>query len=401
MEVFLPELPLGPSQRVLFGLAIGKEGGADQIMLAAGSDTTQGPLQRGVVVLTMINGDAAPVLIRATSSNKVALRLSFSPTLQRILAECDLTGFADGAQWTRLAELPVNGRAWNLERGLFVGAYGESRNINITATSGVRGDNFRLDYTDPGLPFFDDFEAGPSPLWGNERGAWSAADGVYRATALQPGGPVSCTTLPWQLTDFTLELDVRKVADHGILLRNTYHPDYWYGRGVILTVGGAHSDHTGVYWHVITDATQQHPSYAGVVKGLFNQGDDVHVRLVVRGNRFEAYINGSATPNTFLESDAYPVGGVGLYHGATPGESFDNIRLECHPSPPLEINIDHAVEVWWRSVAGQLYQVQSASHLAPAQWSDLGSPVLGNGTTNSIFDSTRHSAKRLYRVILR
>ena len=66
----------------------------------------------------------------------------------------------------------------------------------------------------------------------------------------------------------------------------------------------------------------------------------------------------------------------------------------------LTINIDHAVEIWWPSVAGQLYHVQWASQLAPTNWSDLGSPVPGNGTTNSVFDSTRHSEKRFYRVIL-
>jgi hypothetical protein len=66
----------------------------------------------------------------------------------------------------------------------------------------------------------------------------------------------------------------------------------------------------------------------------------------------------------------------------------------------LTINIAPAVEIWWPSVAGQLYQVQWASELAPTVWSDLGPPVEGNGTTNSVFDTTRHSEKRFYRVVL-
>ncbi|MGB8169466.1 MAG: hypothetical protein WCF18_18345 [Chthoniobacteraceae bacterium] len=66
----------------------------------------------------------------------------------------------------------------------------------------------------------------------------------------------------------------------------------------------------------------------------------------------------------------------------------------------LTINIAHAVEIWWPSVTGRLYQVQWASELAPAVWSDFGPPVLGNGTTNSVFDSTRQTEKRFYRIIL-
>lgn len=66
----------------------------------------------------------------------------------------------------------------------------------------------------------------------------------------------------------------------------------------------------------------------------------------------------------------------------------------------LTINIAHAVEIWWPSALGQLYQVQWASEFAPTIWQDFGPPVPGNGTTNSVFDTTRHAEKRFYQVVV-
>lgn len=74
----------------------------------------------------------------------------------------------------------------------------------------------------------------------------------------------------------------------------------------------------------------------------------------------------------------------------------DSVRLTVESSM---LHIDLAVELWWSSVSGQMYQLQWTSELEPTNWHNLGPAVEGNGTTNSAFDSIRNLSKRLYRVV--
>ena len=66
--------------------------------------------------------------------------------------------------------------------------------------------------------FFDDFQSGASPLWGNERGSWFASGGVYDAQFPQ-NLPPTYSSLPYDLHDFRIELDVNAVQNGGIWLR--------------------------------------------------------------------------------------------------------------------------------------------------------------------------------------
>jgi hypothetical protein len=59
-----------------------------------------------------------------------------------------------------------------------------------------------------------------------------------------------------------------------------------------------------------------------------------------------------------------------------------------------------AIELGWFSDTNQTYQVQWRSELDTNTWFDFGLPVLGNGTTNFLFDTTRTSPKRFYRVVV-
>ena len=71
------------------------------------------------------------------------------------------------------------------------------------------------------------------------------------------------------------------------------------------------------------------------------------------------------------------------------------------PPPPESINtmIFSAVEVGWTSVSGQIYQVQYSTNLVSSNWFNLGSAVIGNGSTNFVFDSTRQNSQRHYKII--
>ena len=67
----------------------------------------------------------------------------------------------------------------------------------------------------------------------------------------------------------------------------------------------------------------------------------------------------------------------------------------------LNIQINNAVEIRWNSTAGSLYQVQWAYVLdVNTVWFNFGGQILGNGLTMSIFDTTRDSRSKFYRVQL-
>jgi hypothetical protein len=55
--------------------------------------------------------------------------------------------------------------------------------------------------------FTDNFDSGASPLWGNDSGSWVASNGVYYVTA-PDNFPAAVSSLPFNLTDFTLDLDI-------------------------------------------------------------------------------------------------------------------------------------------------------------------------------------------------
>src|SRR5689334_9743215 len=79
--------------------------------------------------------------------------------------------------------------------------------------------------------FSDNFNSGASALWGNQSGNWTGSGGVYFA---QNQGFVNCTAVPFNLTDYSVQLDIKSVADGGIWLRS----DGSGNNGVLLITGG-------------------------------------------------------------------------------------------------------------------------------------------------------------------
>ncbi len=68
--------------------------------------------------------------------------------------------------------------------------------------------------------FSDNFNTGASPLWGNEAGGWYASGGVYNAQS-PSNNPLTYSSLPYDLTDFVVDLDINNVSDGGIFLRSS------------------------------------------------------------------------------------------------------------------------------------------------------------------------------------
>lgn len=167
------------------------------------------------------------------------------------------------------------------------------------------------------VAFFDDFEDGASPLWGNEFGDWSAADGVYNA-AIPSTAPNAHSTLPFLMADLTIEVDINNATDGGVWLRSQAIEGPVGVKGVLFVVKDG-----DVYWHVATDS-----GYGPIlnrVNNTYPPGGDIHVRIEATCDTFAAYLNDSKTPVTTITTTQHLAGRVALYDFGA--QTFDNVML--------------------------------------------------------------------------
>ena len=172
--------------------------------------------------------------------------------------------------------------------------------------------------------YADAFESS-SGVWGNELGNWTTSGGSYYAQ-IPSNDPLTYSLLPFIVTDFAVEVDLNGPTDGGIYLRASADRN----NAVLLMFGGIGHTGTGLYWHV-------GPDYETIVnptpQGLFTHDERIHLRIVVIGNVYQAFLNGSPNPVTTLVDNTVGSGRVGLYDytGAAGGQSFDNFVLEVVP----------------------------------------------------------------------
>lgn len=70
------------------------------------------------------------------------------------------------------------------------------------------------------------------------------------------------------------------------------------------------------------------------------------------------------------------------------------------PSQPWpEAGVQTVTKFWWKSSPNRIYQPQSWDLKANGPWANLGSPVVGNGEIQSLYDETQAVPGRLYRVL--
>jgi hypothetical protein len=122
-------------------------------------------------------------------------------------------------------------------------------------------------------------------------------------------------------------------------------------------------------------------------KGRF-AGVDPYVTWQFRHFTFEEIARGSVA-----EPDADPDG-----DGASNAQEFlggTDPRVPDSAGPTL--SIVPAVAVQWLAQAGAVYQVQVSTEAVV--WTNLGSPVRGDGTVQRVFETTPEHARRFYRVV--
>lgn len=173
---------------------------------------------------------------------------------------------------------------------------------------------------------FDNFDSGANALWNNDSGGWIDTGGVYRASA-PDNSPNAHSSLPFQLTDFTMELDINDVADGGVWLRSAAAPGTGIGRTGVLLVTGVNG---GLYWHNVTNGNS-YGSALNSVTGLFTvEVSDPHLRIEVSGDTYSAFVNGASVASTTLNTANFSSGQVALYDNSS--QTFDNVSVAV-PEP--------------------------------------------------------------------
>jgi len=168
--------------------------------------------------------------------------------------------------------------------------------------------------------FSDAFDNSAKPEWGNESGSWVVSDGVYSASKPNnnPIAYTSLTKLP-RLKDFIFEADIINAQDGGIFLRSVKCKNNNMS-GVLLVIHGIGNQ---LWWHKVT--CDSVGSVYNSVSVADIKGNNIHIKIVVKGNSFSAYLNNSEKPITQFKTDKFKYGGIALYSNST--QSFDNIQI--------------------------------------------------------------------------
>jgi hypothetical protein len=238
--------------------------------------------------------------------------------------------------------------------------------------------------------FSDNFDSGASPLWQNESGAWAATSGVYAATA--PNNfPNAYSSLPFNLTNFFVDVDINGVTDGGIWLRSAAAPGAVGVKGVLLVLKYAEFGGVNLYWHIANG--DSYGDSLNLVTGSFPAGSNPHVHVEVSGDTYAAFIDGATNPITTLTTSAFASGRVALYDFSA--ETFDNFVLQVPGTSGVTVPSETVpfVELRWQSSFGSWYQVQTRSAKGGGKWVDQGDPVPGTGGEMSVMVEVGQQAR--------
>ena len=189
--------------------------------------------------------------------------------------------------------------------------------------------------------FTDNFTPGPSPLWNNYTGLWTASGGQYYAQ-IPSDTPLTYTGLPFILGDYTLTVTTVD-GDGGIWLRSDGNNPY--KNYLLLVIGGDNYGQggrggiagTSLYFATPSEGLNQ-------VDNVFTPGDTYTITVTARGSTYSVYINGSTTPIDTLVDSSFAAGQVGLYDdqpnttsgsGSGTPTTFSNFSITGTAVPPL------------------------------------------------------------------
>lgn len=180
--------------------------------------------------------------------------------------------------------------------------------------------------------FSDDFTAGADAQWLNAFGDWEASGGTYEATILS-NNPNANSLVDISLTDFEVNVTVSEAgasSGHGggIWLRSS-NPSANTVDGVLFVWANG-----GMYWHDVTSPSDFSGGALNIETNVYDEYDDFSLRIVVQGDSYSAFLNGSSVAVTTLISNSFSSGFAGLYSFQN-GQTFDNFSIESVSSVPV------------------------------------------------------------------
>jgi len=143
----------------------------------------------------------------------------------------------------------------------------------------------------------EDFNDGIAQGFGNEVGSWKVVDGRY-TTAIETF-LFSTVSESMRCNDYGLEADFISAKDGGFLVRAQDH-----NKGIALIARPTRND---IYWAEICWAPGKGRSWEArheVEKLGHKPGEDLHLKVEVRGDEFKAYVNGEL--KTIFRSTEFP-----------------------------------------------------------------------------------------------
>lgn len=161
----------------------------------------------------------------------------------------------------------------------------------------------------------EDFNDGFAQGFGNEIGDWKVIDGKYTA---RRGIFRFSTICDLDGADYSLEADFIKAKDGGFLIRAKNKDN-----GIVLVVRPSHND---IYWAELCWAEGKGRGWGAryEVRALGHKpGQDLYVKVEVRGDQFKAYVNGEI--KTAFKSTEFPEPKIALYLHRQSGQYWDNV----------------------------------------------------------------------------
>lgn len=170
----------------------------------------------------------------------------------------------------------------------------------------------------------EDFNDGVAQGFGNEVGSWKVVDGRYTATT----GTFRFSTVAESITcnDYSLEANFINAKDGGFLIRAQDG-----NKGIALILRPTRND---IYWSEICWTTGKGRGWGArhEVKTLGHKpGEDLHLKVQVRGDEFKAYVNGEI--KTIFRSTEFPKPKIALYLYRQSDQYWDNVVVRRLAAP--------------------------------------------------------------------
>jgi subtilase family serine protease len=294
----------------------------------------------------------------------------------------------------------------------FFNASGDSDAFTTGSTSANGVDNRSLDNSPSSSPYITQVggttltTTGPGGAWASETvWNWGLTGGSYSGSS---GGISSYYSIPsWQSgTSMAANggsTSYRNTPDVALTADNVY---VTYAKGTVAIFGGTSC--AAPLWAAVSALMNQQAAAAGRSSiGFINPAIYKLSTNAIYATAFHDITTGnnvsSDSPNSF-----YAVAGYDLCTGlGTPGQNLitalvgpNNSVIATVPilAPPTFDTTTGTFSFAWPSSAGLTYQIQYKTNLMQTTWSNLGSALVGTGSSMSFSDTNPSDPQRFYRV---